>query len=96
MKKNEFEIRRFIEPELAASTDILLVADADGEIVRMTGESEHVPLGEKIGSTLELLDSIVSSAELLDDLRNLDKHRVISRRLIPLADEGVLLLSSLP
>lgn len=96
MKKPESSIRRFIEPELASSSDILLVTDASAKIVESVGEARHVPSDGEVDSVLDLLDGIVSARELLDDLRDLGSDRVVNRRLIPLKDEGVLLLSSLP
>lgn len=96
MKRPDSSIRRLVEPELAASTDVLLVTDSRGELLRLVGEAPHIPSGTRATTAMDLLDGIVSSRELIADLRDISVDEVISRRLIPLADEGVLLLSSLP
>lgn len=96
MKRNDPSIRRLVEPELASSTDVLMVTDAERRLTQLVGESVHVPSPGEKDSVLDLLDGIVSSRELIDDLRSLGSSEVITRRLIPLADEGMLLLSTLP
>ena len=96
MKRNEPSIKRLVEPELASSTDLLLVTDANQRVTQLVGESPHIPSIGGTESAVDLLDRIVSARELIDDLRELGADQVITRRLIPLADEGVLLLSTLP
>lgn len=96
MKRQDPSIKRLVEPELAPSTDVLLVSNAEGHLVELVGEAKHVPSSGDTQSVFDLLESIVSSRDLIEDLRKLRPGDLISRRLIPLADEGVLLLSSLP
>ncbi len=96
MQGNDPSIKRLVEPEFAVATDLLLITDSGHRLVRVVGESVHIPAPDRSQSVIELLDRIVSAGELIDDLREIDPERVITRRLIPLADEGVLLLSTAP